>query len=415
VRRLGRLLASGCIALAPLALTTSVLAETGAWTPRSSPSDVLELGAVLTLTNGNVMVAGGILSAGKLTAASTEVEVYDPSHDKWALLPPMPAPQYNATAALLADGSILIAGGISTFSEDPLFNPPLVTNAVLFDPAKDAWVKLPPMPFAETGATATRLDDGRILVAGGFGDNSVLQAAAIFDPSTDSWAPTSPMRTPRSAAVSVLLKNGQVLVAGGSAGPGQPLSEAELYDPNKGTWRSTGTMTAARMDPSALVLPDGRVLVAGGFGLASAEFYDPSSGSWNDTTSMPFAGLGQAFLLASGDVLALVINGADHTVYSALFNTRTTDWAAGPNLRVSSPYPPAEVQLPDRTVIVLGGGTVASFGNAGVPPPNAAAIASKTAKSSTTTIVLAIVFACLVLALGSVYVWQRNRRPRALS
>jgi hypothetical protein len=415
VRRLGRLLASGCMALATLALTTSVLAVTGAWTPRSSPSDVLELGAVLTLTNGTVMVAGGILSAGRLTAASAEVEVYDPIHDKWALLPPMPAPQYLATAALLADGSILIAGGFSTFSETPLFNPPLVTNAVLFDPAKDAWVKLPPMPFAEIGATATLLGSGRVLVAGGANDNGVLQTAAVFDPSTRRWALTSPMRTPRSDAVAVLLKSGQVLVAGGRAGPGQPLSEAELYDPNKGTWRSAGTMTAARREPSALALPDGRVLVAGGFGLASAEFYDPSSGSWNETTSMPFAGLGQAFLLASGDVLALVINGADHTVYSALFNVQTTAWAAGPNLRVSSPYPPSEAQLPDRTVIVLGGGTVASFGNASVPPPNAAAIASKAANSPTTTIVLAIVFACLVLALGSVYVWQRKRSTRALS
>jgi large repetitive protein len=415
MRKITKLIASSWIAIGAIALTASVHAQTGQWTTRSGPPDVLENSAVLSLSNGKVILAGGILSAGRNTAASAEVEVYDPGHDSWAQLPPMPAPQYNATAALLADGSILIAGGISTFSETPLFNPPLVTNAVLFDPAKDAWVKLPQMPFAETGATATRLDDGRILVAGGVGDNGVLQAAAIFDPSTDSWAPTSPMRTPRYAAVFVLLKNGQVLVAGGSSGPGQPLSEAELYDPNKGTWRSAGTMTVARVDPSALVLPDGRVLVTGGFGLASAEFYDPSSGSWNKTTSMPFAGLGQAFLLASGDVLALTINGADHTVYSALFNTQTTDWAAGPNLRVSSPYPPAEVQLPDRTVIVLGGGTVASFGNASVPPPNAAAVATKAANSSTTTIVLAIGFVVLLLALGMVYVWKRTRTIRASS
>jgi Kelch motif/Galactose oxidase, central domain len=419
--RITKLIASSWIALGAIALTTSVHAETGQWTTHSGPPDVLENGAVLSLSNGKVILAGGILSAGRNTAASAEVEVYDPGKDTWAQLAPMPVPQYSATAVLLADGSVLVAGGYSGIGANSFSAPPpsLIMDAVLFDPAKNTWAKVAPMPFAETGATATVLGDGRILLAGGRDANGALQRAAIFDPSNRLWALTAPMRTARYGAAAVLLKNGKVLVAGGVAGPGQTLNDAELYDPKTSTWSSAGTMSIAR-SPAALRLPDGRVLLAGGGGgglstIASAEFYDPSSGSWHETTPMPISGSGQAFLLASGDVLVLLTSGGDRTIHSALFNTRTTDWAKGPDLRVSSPYPPAESQLPDGTVLVLGGGTLATFGNASVPPPNAATIATKAANSSTTTIVLAIAFVVLLLALGMVYVWQRRRTSRGSS
>jgi N-acetylneuraminic acid mutarotase/preprotein translocase subunit SecG len=400
------------VAVAAAAAINPVIAQTGEWTTRASPPDVLQESVLISLADGRVIMAGGILSAGRNTAASAEVEVYDPSHDSWAQLPPMPAPQYDATGALLADGSVLIAGGEATLSA--FAGAPPVTNAVLFDPAKNTWTKLPPLPYAESGATATLLDDGRILLAGGADANSVLREAAIFDPASRRWGLTSPMRMARIGAAAVLLKSGQVLVAGGFAGPGQPLRDAELFDPKKGTWRNTGSMTSLRRSPGALALPDGRVLVIGGLGVASAEFYDPSSGSWHETTSMPISGQGQAFVLASGDVLAALINGSDRTIHSAVFKVQTADWAVGPDLLVSSTYPPSEVQLADGAVLAVGGGTVAIFENASVPPPTVAAAAAKVADSSTTTIVLATIFVLLALALGTLYLW-RKRVQRAPS
>lgn len=409
--RILRLVVSVCMAVSAAAAINPVIAQTGEWTPRSGPPDVLLESVLVSLTDGRVIMAGGILSAGSNSAASAEVEVYDPSHDSWAQLPPMPAPQYDATSALLADGTVLIAGGQAFVPPArSLADAPPVTTSVLFDPAKNTWTRLPPLPYAEAGATATLLDDGRILLAGGVDANSILRTAAIFDPASRRWALISPMRTARVGAAAVLLRSGQVLVAGGIAGPGQLLSDAELYDPKKGTWRSTGSMTSARRSPGALALSDGRVLVVGGLGVASAEFYDPSSGTWHETTSMPISGQGQAFLLASGDVLAALINGADRTIHSAVFSVQTTDWAVGPDLLMSSPYPPLEVQLADGSVLALEGSTVAVFGNASVPPPNVSAVAGKAAGSSTTTIVLATIFVLLALTLGSVYIWRKSQQ-----
>ena len=394
-------------------LSSSALAETGAWTPESSPPDVLENGVVASLPNGKVILAGGIRSAGRNTAASAETEVYDHGQNTWARLPSMPAPQYAATAVSLADGSLLVAGGFDTVGSTPFASVPIISNAVLFQTTSSSWVKLPPLPYAETGATGTLLIDNRVLLAGGTDTNGAVNSAAIFDPGQRVWTVTSPMLTARTGAAAVLLKDGNVLVAGGAAGPGQPLRDAELYDPVKGTWSGAGSISEPKTQPAALVLPDGRVLLAGGMGLtgtSSAEFYDPSANSWQVTTSSPNSGQGQAFLLASGDVLTLLFTGTTRTVHSALFNVHTTFWAAGPDLRVTAPYPPTAVQLPDKTVLMLNGSTVASFGNAEAPPPNAVAIGAKTAGSPQATLSLLLLFGVLVVILVIVYLWKRSRR-----
>jgi hypothetical protein len=75
-----------------------------------------------------------------------------------------------------------------------------------------------------------------------------------------------------------LLNDGTVVVAGGNNG-GTWVASAEVYDPATGTWSATGAMAAARFRHTATILNDGTVLVAGGIGLlsggylASAELY----------------------------------------------------------------------------------------------------------------------------------------------
>ena len=66
---------------------------------------------------------------------------------------------------------------------------------------------------------ATLLPDGRVLISGGWTQDSetwnVLAATEIFDPGSGQFGSTGSMGAARHHAVTVLLNDGRVLIAGG--------------------------------------------------------------------------------------------------------------------------------------------------------------------------------------------------------
>jgi hypothetical protein len=87
------------------------------------------------------------------------------------------------------------------------------------------------MTAARDGSTATLLADGRVLIAGGVGDSGQLATAELYDPATGSFSPTDSMATARADNTAVLLADGRVLVAGGENDASLYLASAELYQP----------------------------------------------------------------------------------------------------------------------------------------------------------------------------------------
>jgi len=82
-------------------------------------------------------------------------------------------------------------------------------------------------------------------------------------PASRNWTPTSSLNTARFLHTATLLQDGKVLVAGGSGITGISAS-AELYDPASGTWTATGSLNNARLFHTATLLQSGMVLAAGG-------------------------------------------------------------------------------------------------------------------------------------------------------
>ena len=135
------------------------------------------------------------------------------------------------TATLLTDGRVLVTGGI---------DPEMVDGAVLrsveaYVPSTRRWERVARMPTARTQHTATRLADGRVLVVGGYDGSGPSRAVAIFDPATNAWTPARRLAQARHLHAAVRLRDGSVLVAGG-AGAGGALSSCERYDPSTNTW-----------------------------------------------------------------------------------------------------------------------------------------------------------------------------------
>ena len=220
----------------------------------------------------------------------------------WAPIADLNQPRAEHTATLLANGTVLIAGGRDAAGQ-PL------ASAEIYDPATGAYTLLAsPLPAPVWGHTATRLDDGTVLIAGGQRGARYRRAAQLFDPASDTFAALTPMSTPRGRHTATLLRDGRVLLVGGTDGV-EPLASLEIYDPTTRTFSpAPSALAVARQDHTATLLPDGRVLVAGGSdfsgALESAELYDPTAGTVSPAgpLNVPRT-LASAALLLDGTVL----------------------------------------------------------------------------------------------------------------
>ena len=243
-------------------------------------------GMEATLANGTILIAGGVSNTTVLSSA----EIYTPAKSgtgTWTATGSLHAARQSAGAVSLIDGRVLVAGGKGTQNS-------ILSTAELFDPAAGAWSTTGGMSKPRNGLIATLLYNGKVLVAGGTDTGKPvdpLASAELYDPSAGTWSPTGSMATGRAFASATLLPSGEVLVAGGVISPDGTLGKsAELYDPATGTWSSAGSMAAARDHQMAVLLIDGRVLIMGGQGsdgkpLATAELYTPSSNTWAPAAS----------------------------------------------------------------------------------------------------------------------------------
>jgi hypothetical protein len=270
---------------------------------------------ITLLSNGKVLIAGGFNTTVFHAIASTEL--YDPATNTFA--PPagtasMNEARYNATATLLPNGKVLIAGGVDVVGNQ-------VASTELYDSATNTFA--PPSGTAtmnrpRTEASAVLLPNGSVLIAGGYNDaDTELASTELYNPVTNSFAPaaeTATMNNLHDIGTATLLPNGKVLVAGGYISTSDLTDAVDLYDPATNTFApasSTPTMNVARGEDVAVLLPNGNVLIAGGWDgsndLASTELYDtatntfaPASGTvtMNSVRDYPTGGL-----LINGKVL----------------------------------------------------------------------------------------------------------------
>lgn len=209
-------------------------------------------------------------------------------------------------------GIILVSGGIDGSS-----NTSISKTADLYNPSTGTFTQTGSMATARTGHTLTAIGNNMALAAGGYDDSSdgglmtdTTTTAEIYtyNSTTGSFAATGRMITPRYGHTATLLNNGMVLIAGGisTTNTYNPQTQtgfvndvavnvAELYDPSSGTFIPiTAPMTSARSYDTATLLPNGSVLLAGGssvvFGenpLATAEVFtlNPSNPSASTFTA----------------------------------------------------------------------------------------------------------------------------------
>ncbi len=188
----------------------------------------------IPLADGRVLIAGGIFA-----------EIYDPDVGAFSItgrvttsngfMETVPQGWLDpGTAALLLDGTVLFDGGDGDLG--PAY------GGWIYDPSSGTFTGTGNMTTPRESNTITLLPDGKVLVAGSFETGGFQgglppradASAEVYDPAARAFTPGPDMTTPRYSHTATLLNNGRVLIAGGITGayPGyQNLSSAELYTP----------------------------------------------------------------------------------------------------------------------------------------------------------------------------------------
>ena len=282
------------------------------------------------------------------------------SSNSWTATDSMTTARTGHTATLLANGEVLVAGGLSNGSAP--WAPSCTASVEFYNPSTGQWTTTGSMTRPRDSHTATLLTDGSVLVAGGLCNGGFTypdSSAELYDPSTGTWTATGSMNVARVNTAATLLPNGQVLIAGGNSTSSGGRS-AELYD--HGHWTLTGSMNVYRPNLTATLLPNGDVLVFGGTQLASSasEFYTPATGTWTSTGQFGVAPsrIGHTLTLL-GTGRALIAGGRNKysiTSYSRLYDWSTNSWpftSAG-NMSNVREFHTATL-LPNGQVLVAGG------------------------------------------------------------
>ncbi|WP_438043796.1 Kelch repeat-containing protein [Sorangium sp. So ce128] len=339
------------------------------WSSVAPMPEARERHIALRMPDGQVLVAGG---SGDYPYPTT-VDFYNPAADTWTTRHTLPYPMSPVGAALLQDGRVLFSPGGLVY--DPITG---TTASVPLTPGEAArgW------EFAYTALTL--LPDGRVLRTGGSDDDSTLKEAVLYDPATNTWSSAGSMSVTRYLHTATLLQDGRVLVVGGYTLNGNEMPQGrtsvEIYDPATSAWTAAAPTNLPRMQHTATLLPSGRVLVVGGGGRIyggteeeieilvdageTAEIYDPASDTWTLTAPPNFLHTWASAVapMSHGRVMAVGSDGAE------IYKEASGSWTP-----IDEPTQRGfhtATTLQDGSVLITGGYDATYFSN----PPTLASV-----------------------------------------
>jgi hypothetical protein len=268
-------------------------------------------------------------------------ELYEPSSRTWIPGPSPPGEGASNAIALPGGGALLLGQTICertapSGARAPAGEPERICRpsvaAYRLNATETQWTPVP-MLVARTRPAVVRLNDGGILVAGGFGaacsptvafgySCPALPSAEVFNPAAGTWTATPPMSSPRGGAAATLLSDGTVLLVGG-----EPSTEYVLrYNPTSKRWSTLPAPPFPLTGTTLLPLPGDRAIALGfdggadfegsygGAGIRARricrsipEIYDAAHNTWMPAPPLPgkspYSCSTEAVAIAGGQIL----------------------------------------------------------------------------------------------------------------
>jgi hypothetical protein len=313
----------------------------------------------VVLNNGKVLVYGNNDAYGTNIA-----DIFDPTTNQFSRTGNTNIGRRNAPGILLANGKVLVTGGTTYQVRNEAVNAP-----ELFNPSTNTWSWTGMMSTTRRNHYMIRLNDGKVLVGGGFDTHgNLLSSVEIYDPNFEVFTSVTAMPEARSDARVALLPDGNVIVIGGYGGSNAgTLKTAVIFNVTTNSWNTvTSQMQIGHGQGSAIItLSDGRIMVAGGwdtaggsmFGISQTDIYDPTTGHFSRGQSLTLQrGDVTGHLLSSGKVV--FIGGSDGVNVSEsvdVFNPLTNQMIRQANTMFHSRYHHSSAVLNDGRVLIVGG------------------------------------------------------------
>jgi N-acetylneuraminic acid mutarotase len=185
------------------------------------------------LPDGTLVAAGGLDRARDQNPSPLDsIELLTPNAPGWKTSRArLKVPRAYHTATLLDDGMILFVGGLSSVAGTG----GSTGTVELYDPGSDSVMLLPrALTTTRWAHTATLLDDGRVLVVGGFsgnleaGPSADVEQIRFLQGGVIQVRPMAKMNERRAGHTATRLASGLLLVLGGTSGS-QVSNTAEVF------------------------------------------------------------------------------------------------------------------------------------------------------------------------------------------
>lgn len=227
---------------------------------------------------GRIYVIGGFNATGGVVAT---VEVYDPARDAWASVKPLPVAGHHVNAAPVG-GKLYVVGMLqgTSFTASGL--------SYAYDPGADEWTARSAMPpGSERGASGVAAIGAKIYVGGGLRGTAVADHWA-YDTGGDAWERLPDLPAPRDHLVAGAVGGIAYFIGGRMAAIGSHSPRVFAYDPVGRAFAERAAMPTSRGGAAGAVV-GGRIVVAGGEGNSAdpsgvfpqVEVYDPARDAWD--------------------------------------------------------------------------------------------------------------------------------------
>jgi hypothetical protein len=190
-------------------------AASGSWRTTAALPRLTSIDQMIALTDGRVLAVGSFSGD---TEPTPIAYIYDSADDTWAGVQGLAGFGFSLVA--LADGRALAVGG-NDGGELSGGTGGLTTAVHRFEPGRGVWATVASITTGRDEPQVAVLADGSVLVAGGMrdvaaGGQEALVSTEVYDPVHDRWLPGGDLHEGRYGGHAVLLSDRSVLILGGT-------------------------------------------------------------------------------------------------------------------------------------------------------------------------------------------------------